>query len=744
MSRHGVPWLLSGLFVVMTGCGGKTVFTMPPIPVRSQPAPNLATARHEDAPAATSLGGLSGDPLQSLDGTPFPGDYFPELPVSRLESQSCSDYEEYLAVKTQSRIATMREELAEEYRQWKSEQPACAEERPLGNLWGDEIGDAFGTGGLGLSGIGEGGGGSAAGSVGSFGSGHGRLGGSHMAIAGEAKGASSTNLQVQGVDEADLVKHDGKYVYFAVGGGLRIASVAPPRLISMLPLAGTVREMFVEGSRAVVYVAKGRSQAARCAYGYDCTLSGDGTRTEVVVVGLQNRWAPRVLRRFELSGALVAARRIGSAVHTVVVDEKAQPQSDQIYTAALPRCAVGEVVVRARLERARAAYEKQIREAHRLPTITSMGRESSLCQTLWQRPDEPIGSYTSVVSFDMTDLGRRPTSLVVRSRPGTVYASSSSLTIGVRVASEDGSPRKERTELHQFRIGAEPSTLSYLASGVVPGRLLNQFSMDEWGGHLRVASTTGRVPDPRVESQVVVLRAEKGTLQRVGRLAHLAPGEDIRSVRFDEDRGYVVTFKKTDPLFALDLADPEKPAVLGELKIPGFSTYLHRIDENHLLSIGFDADDQGTFAYFNGLLLQLFDVTTPTEPRLLFREKIGTRGSGSEAAMNHLAFNYLPEQGLLGIPVGLCEGGGNGRMGSRLAFAGLLVYDVSLTEGFSRRGAVSHGLRGSSCQAWWSNSTSAVKRSLFIDDQVWSIAMDRAKVQSLSALGRDIGEVRFN
>jgi hypothetical protein len=183
---------------------------------------------------------------------------------------------------------------------------------------------------------------------------------------------------------------------------------------------------------------------------------------------------------------------------------------------------------------------------------------------------------------------------------------------------------------------------------------------------------------------------------------------------------------------------------LGELKIPGFSTYLHPIDKNHLLSIGFDADDQGDFAYFNGLLLQLFDVSRPTEPKLLHREKIGTRGSGSEAATNHLAFNFLPEEGLLAIPSSVCEGGGNGRNGDKLTFAGLLIYDVSLEKGFHQLGGINHGRTGDSCNTWWSHSTSAVKRSLFLDEQVWSIAMDQAKVQKLTALGRDLARIRLN
>jgi uncharacterized secreted protein with C-terminal beta-propeller domain len=237
-----------------------------------------------------------------------------------------------------------------------------------------------------------------------------------------------------------------------------------------------------------------------------------------------------------------------------------------------------------------------------------------------------------------------------------------------------------------------------------------------------------------------VLADEGGRLVRVGAVEHIAPGEDIRSVRFDDDRGYVVTFKKTDPLFVLDLFEPTHPKILGELKIPGFSTYMQRIDRNHLVSIGFDANDHGSFAYFDGMILQLFDVTNPTEPKLTHKEKIGTRGSSSEAATDHLAFNFFASEGLLAIPATICEGGGDGQNGT-LAFSGLLVYDVDIEGGFTKLGGVDHGTKGVSCSTWWSNANSAVKRSIFLDDLVYSIATDRAKVQRMGRFGVDVADL---
>ena len=184
--------------------------------------------------------------------------------------------------------------------------------------------------------------------------------------------------------------------------------------------------------------------------------------------------------------------------------------------------------------------------------------------------------------------------------------------------------------------------------------MLNQFSMDELDGVLRVATSSGWVPDPSVSSNLTTLSERDGALSQLASIGGIAPTEDIRSVRFDGTRGFVVTFKKTDPLFVFDLTEPSAPRKLGELKIPGFSTYMHPLDHDHLLAIGFDADDHGSFAFFDGIQLQIFDVSQLDDPKLLHKTTIGTRGSASEALTNHLAFNYFPARGLLALPMSVC------------------------------------------------------------------------------------------
>jgi hypothetical protein len=658
------------------------------------------------------------------------------LSEARLVASSCGDLATLERKLVSARVKKMRADVDAGFREWADAQPACwqeyrwrAQAEKGSGLWGTTIGEAYGAGGMGLSGVGVGGGG--------------------VARPSAARRASGTNNQLRGVDEADIVKTDGRYVYLALNGALRIVEAMKPRLVSSTRLAGTARELFVEGDRAVVYTSSG-TPSKRCTYGYDCQFTGDGTSTRILVYDIADRNQPTLVRQIELSGSLMAARRIGNAVHTVVADGDRPAPEYETWPADLQSCGSPQAVVVAKFARLKRENEKKLRARPGvLPTIRERGAERPLCAGLLRTAFGAGEAFTTLVSFDLTDDQTQATTATIQSRPGAVFASADALYLSV-TQQRAGTKRwysfhrshDEVSEVHKFRIGKRPEQTRYVGSGVVPGHVLNQFAMDEWYGYLRIATSSGRVPDPRVESSVSVLaESESGALVRVGAIGAIAPGEDIRAVRFDGDRGYVVTFKKTDPLFVIDLYDPANPQILGELKIPGFSTYMHRIDPDHLLSIGFDADDRGSFAYFDGVILQLFDVRNPTEPKLLHKEKIGTRGSSSEAATDHLAFNYLADQKRLAIPITVCGGGGDGRAGDQLEFSGLLVYDVSLESGFSKLGGIDHGTHGASCSAWWSNASSAVKRSIFLDELIYSIATDRLKVQRLGHIGRDVADI---
>ena len=166
---------------------------------------------------------------------------------------------------------------------------------------------------------------------------------------------------------------------------------------------------------------------------------------------------------------------------------------------------------------------------------------------------------------------------------------------------------------------------------------------------------------------------------------------------------------------------------------------MHPLDETHLLAIGFDADDKGSFAYFDGIQIQIFDVTDLADPKLLWKTIIGTRGSNSEALTNHLAFNYFAPKKLLALPMTICEGGDVGMSGSKLTFAGLMAFDISLETGINEHGRLPFLDEGEiatagECGKWWTSSKSLVKRSIFMDDFIYGLSDAQLRVASLSTM----------
>lgn len=178
---------------------------------------------------------------------------------------------------------------------------------------------------------------------------------------------------------------------------------------------------------------------------------------------------------------------------------------------------------------------------------------------------------------------------------------------------------------------------------------------------------------------------------------------------------------------------------MGELQIPGFSTYLQRLDDTHLLAIGFTADDHESFATFNGIHIQIFDVSDLANPKLAWKTVIGTRGSSSEALTNHLAFNYFAPKKLLALPITVCEGGGNGSYATNMTFAGVMTFDVSLESGITEHGRLSFVDASTvsatdNCDKWWTDSKSLVKRSTFMDDFIYGLSDTQLRVAALSAM----------
>ncbi len=593
---------------------------------------------------------------------------------------------------------------------------------------------------------------------------------------GGAEEYSTTNTQEAGVDEADFVKNDGSTIYLLAGHELMIFDAWPPpatHLLSATGIEGKPRSLYVADSVAVVYsdlIDEDYSDDDCYCDMWECWgCWGPPRQLKVTVFDISDLSAPVLTREIVLNGSYTNSRRIGPAVHTVVNFPEIRFPGVHYWPDDLWDCDMNDVEIMLAFIRLMNDNERAIRQTELtdwLPSVVDTTHQNGAahvdttlladCQNFYE-PVLPSGhGFLTVLSFDMFNTdGLNLASIVGRS--GEVYSSTDALYVAttywdVPNGLWDLGPQAESGEatvIHKFGLDNAAGAASYQASGVVRGRILNQFSMGEHDGRLRVATTSGYVRHPETHNSVFVLEQAGGRLDVVGQVTGIAPTEDIRSARFVGDRGFIVTFKKTDPLFAIDLSDPTAPVLAGELKIPGFSTYIHMMDADHLLTIGFDAEDHGSFAYFQGIQLQIFDVSDMAAPTRTHVHTIGTRGTSSEATDNHLAFNYFPPKDILALPMALCEeSSGGGDYGDVMTFSGLMVWDTTVADGFTERGRVSHLPPGGSedqyaCHNWWTNGSSRVKRSIVMDDFVFSISDTLLKVNHLDDLPTDLAAIEL-
>jgi uncharacterized secreted protein with C-terminal beta-propeller domain len=240
---------------------------------------------------------------------------------------------------------------------------------------------------------------------------------------------------------------------------------------------------------------------------------------------------------------------------------------------------------------------------------------------------------------------------LVYSSLNNLYLSASKYNFG---GSSDAIPTENKITTQIYKFGIDKGAINFAAAGEVEGTALNQFSMDESGDYFRIATTTQSWYSGTNQSHNSLFVLDK-SMQTVGKLENLAKGESIKSARFMGNRAYLVTFQQVDPLFAIDLTEPTNPFVAGELKIPGYSEYLHPYDENHLIGIGHDAVENGTSAIPLGLQMALFNVSDMKNPKQLYNVKIGDKGTNTELTYNHKALYWDAEKKLFGFPVDYYE-----------------------------------------------------------------------------------------
>lgn len=545
---------------------------------------------------------------------------------------------------------------------------------------------------------------------------------------------SKTNTQVAGVDEADLVKTDGQYIYQVSDNYVFIIKAVPGNGMSLLSRISLTDpdfrplEIYVDSSHLVLigqsedngpifepFFEDGKSM---CPPPYFMQV------TRAAVYDISDRSNPSKVREIDLEGSYLSSRKVGSSLYLV---------SNRYIS--YYGIANDEMLL------------PHYRDSIQGDTMKSLGYDK-----ISYFPGCPYPGYISVIGFNLAD-NTQPASVESFLGNGeNLYASTSRLYIALTSYHYNTEPllkdsahpgyADNKTIIHAFNM--DGGRISYSAQGEVPGTILNQFSMDAFGGNLRIATTTGdawRSDAHTSRNNIYVL---DHSLKIIGSLTGIAPGEKIYSTRFMGDRAYMVTFRKVDPFFVIDMSDPSHPSILGKLKIPGYSDYLHPYDENHIIGFGKETIEVKDSAYYQGMKLALFDVSDVENPIEISRAVIGDRGTESELLYNHKALTFSKERGIMAFPVKVMTVQGNASNHSTgmpaygsFSFQGAYFYHIDLENGIQYQGRISHISPDEYLKAgdYWYDSASNIRRILYIGDTFYTLSDAMVQSHRMNDLG---------
>jgi uncharacterized secreted protein with C-terminal beta-propeller domain len=524
---------------------------------------------------------------------------------------------------------------------------------------------------------------------------------------------STTNVQVEGVDEADIIKTDGTHIYVVSNNTIVILKAYPAeeaQILSRITAKGGIRGIYINENKLAVFEDTGFYGQYRTLMEYPSSYYLE--RTFIKVYNIEDKANPTLTRNVSVDGSYFSSRMIGEYAY-VLINQPA------------------------------VTYQSNVT----IPAIYYEDRTEPVPPTeiFYANVTDNFNTYINVLAVnilnDQEELNEKSYLLGYAS---TMYVSRNNMYITYSTYDN----QIQGTRIH--RISINEGNIEYEASGQVPGYVLNQFSMDEYNGYFRIATTTGEVwsmGETASRSHVYILDMN---LDTIGALEDLAPGEKIYSARFMGNRCYLVTFKKIDPFFVIDLSTPANPQVLGQLKITGYSDYLHPYDENHIIGIGKETTDQGTFAWYQGVKISLFDATDVANPKEIAKYEIGDRGTDSPILQDHKAFLFDKERNLLVIPVAVAEvdpaqypGGIPDWAYGEFVWDGAYVFHISLEQGLELRGTITHVTDASGfAKTGYYNSRYSIQRSLYIDNVLYTISELKIKMNSLTNL-TELGEINL-
>ena len=552
----------------------------------------------------------------------------------------------------------------------------------------------------------------------------------------ESAGASdysTTNIQVEGVDEADIVKNDGKHIYVVSNNKVFIIDAYPAenaKKLSTIDIGKSISDIFINKDKLVIFGGDSMPQrvyeggeiedevtgneeiqetSIAIEPGYDRGYYYEEEGSYIKIYDISNRKTPKLDRSVSFDGNYFNSRMIGDYIYVIFNQYTNYYGNEPIP---MPRVLEGEII-----------QETNATDIYYFEDVIRPQLFTRIVSVNTQNPSENFNSKVYLMDNAQE----------IHVSQNNIYLTYNSWG------------RNENTAIHKLSISN--GQIEHRAQGSAPGRILNQFSMDEYDNHFRIATTSGNMWSDNNPSQNNVYILDEN-LELTGKVEGIAPGESIYSARFMGGRAYLVTFKRVDPLFTLDLSDHSNPKILGKLKIPGYSDYLHPYDENHLIGIGKEVDESidadlvhsDNAVYYTaiqGVKLAIFDITDIENPKEMYKEVIGDRGSDSLASTDHRAFLFNREKNLLVVPILLAElneGQPKSQEGD-FTFQGAYVYDISLENGFQLKGRVGHASQDDLLKSGYNfYSNAEVLRSLYMDSTLYTISNTMIKANNLNTM----------
>lgn len=599
------------------------------------------------------------------------------------------------------------------------------------------------------------------------------------AVSKESGGSdySTTNVQVENVDEPDYIKNDSKYVYIASQNTLTIIDAHPAesaRIILKIALdieSQYIQNMFLNEDRLVIFY-NGQSDEEIIPQFDFAPRRSYSSVTHALIVDVSDKENPSILKDYSIDGNFRDARMIGDYAY-FVTNSNVNHQHPR-----LPVIMEDSV----RIMTPEAFYFDNIEQFSNFNTLTAidifgdainsetflMGYTGSFYVSennfyLTYQQNMPFGFYENSSRDRFFDVvvpllpNSIQSQIVEIQNDSSMSSSTQWMSISELMQKSYNKMDKEskeklfekikdalnehdkkiqedtrKTIIHKVSI--DDDEIEYVAKGTVPGRLLNQFSMDENGDRFRVATTTEIYTqyEGTIRSNSVYVLNEQ--LEIVGELEEIAPEESIFSARFMGDRLYMVTFQQIDPFFVIDLST-DTPKILGELKIPGFSNYLHPYDEEHVIGIGRDTKEiENGRVQQLGVKIALFNVANVSNPKVLDDVVVGDSSTQSEALYNHKAFFFDKSREVLSIPISgdvkSLESSSSAKMFAPdyNRWSGFYVFDLDRTAGFNLKGTITHS---DSDSRYYGMSNA---RTFYIDDVLYTASQEYLKMNSFDDL----------